>query len=102
MNVEDSFERLVAAGIELLRLPSLQTHFVFHRDGFAALVERTASGFGGIGAAGLLTGKGLAPLVWRGERPVFAGKGSEQAASTEQVDSLRRFAADLEKCLRGA
>ena len=53
-------ERLVAAGIQLLPAVEITTHYVFERDGFVALVERTPEGFGGIGSPGLLTGTGFA------------------------------------------
>jgi hypothetical protein len=88
-------ERLAAAGFQILPLEGLETHFVLERDGFVALVERKVDGFGGTGSAGLLTGKGFAALVWRGERAFFVGKGFEQAATVGQVAALRRFDADL-------
>ena len=95
-----TFERLVSAGIQLLPLTGITTHFVFERSGFAALVERTEEGFGQIGSAGLLCEKGLAVLVWRGTQPYFVAKGFEQLAGPEQVKQLRRFATDLEHALR--
>jgi hypothetical protein len=98
--VTEKFERLVAAGIQLLPLTGIATHFVFERDGFAALVERQDEAFGQIGGAGLLCEKGLAVLVWRGNEPYFVAKGFEQLAVPEQVDALRRFSADLEQALR--
>jgi hypothetical protein len=95
-------ERLVARNIELLPLPEVDGHWVFQRDGFVTLVERTAdNGFGGIGSTGLLTMAGLAVLVLRSERRVFVARGFEQEATDEQVESLRRFAADLAASLRG-
>ena len=92
-------ERLVAAGIQLLPAVEITTHYVFERDGFVALVERTPDGFGGIGSPGILTGSGFAALVRRGERSYFVAKNFEQEASPEQVESLRRFAADLKAAL---
>ena len=71
----------------------------FERDGFIAVVERTPEGFGGIGSPGILTGKGFAALIRRGERSYFVAKNFEQEASPEQVESLRRFAADLKAAL---
>ena len=92
-------ERLVAAGIQLLPAVEITTHYVYERDGFVALVERTPDGFGGIGSPGILTGSGFAALVRRGERSYFVAKNFEQEASPEQVESLRRFAADLKAAL---
>ncbi len=95
------FERLVALGIQILPLPEITTHFVFERDGFICLVERLDDGFGRVGSAGLLTPGGLAPLVWRGEQAFFVAKGFEQPAAADEVQSLRKFAADLESALDG-
>jgi hypothetical protein len=53
-----------------------------------------------VGGAGLLTEAGFAALIWRGRRSFFVRKGFEQPASEEQVDALRRFAAELEAALR--
>ena len=95
------FERLVVARIELLPAPEVTTHFIFTRDGFVALVERRASGFGGIGGAGMLVSSsgGLAPLVWRDERAFFVARGFEQEASPEEVEKLKQFSADLKFAL---
>jgi hypothetical protein len=82
-------------------LPAVEitTHYVFERDGFVALVERTPDGFGGIGSAGILTGKGFAALVHRGTRSYFVAKDFEQQAQPEQVAALKRFSADLKSAL---
>ena len=78
-------------------LPAVEitTHYVFEREGFVALVERTPTGFGGVGSAGILTGSGFAALVRRGERSYFVAKGFEQEAGPEQIKALRLFAANL-------
>jgi len=97
--VIDKLERLAAAGIQLLPAVQISTHFVFERDGFVALVERTPNGFGSLGSAGILTGSGFAALIQRGEKFFFVAKNFEQEASPEKVESLRRFAADLKSAL---
>ncbi len=91
--------RLVDAKITLLPTTQITTHFVFERDGFVSLVERRPDGFGRAGAPGLLTEKGFAALIWRGESAFFVGKGVEQPASAEQVERIRKFAVDLETAL---
>ncbi|MDX2151608.1 MAG: hypothetical protein SFV54_12795 [Bryobacteraceae bacterium] len=93
-------ERLAAAQIEILPLPTIEKHFCLSRDGFVALVERRPDGFGKIGASGLLTSQGFAALVWRDGVPRFVAKGVDEPANPEQVESLRRFANDLESALR--
>lgn len=94
-----SFERLVAAGIQLLPASGISTHFVFERDGFVALVERKGEGFGNVGSAGILTEKGFATLMQRGGAHFFIAKGFEQAADSAQVQKLRSFQSDLEQAL---
>ena len=94
-------ERLAAAGINLLPALELAHHYVFERDGFISLVERTQSNStGSIGAPGLLTEKGFAALVWRTGQPWFVAMGFEEPARDEQVAAIRRFTADLEFALK--
>ncbi len=95
----EKFEKLVSANIQLLPLSEIETHFVFEREGFIALVERRDDGFGRVGTAGLLTEKGIAPLVWREASAYFIAKGFEQPASEVQVEQLRRFQKDLDAAL---
>jgi hypothetical protein len=94
-------ERLARAGIQVLVL-DLKKHVILERDGFVSLVERTETGFGAAGAAGLMTERGLAPLVWRGERAFFVAKGFETEAKPDQIEALRRFQADLAVALSEA
>lgn len=99
----DILERLVAAGIELVPAPEVVTHYIFTRDGFVSLVERRADGtFGGIGSAGLLVEQGLAPFITRGSKSFFVARGFEQEATPAQIDSIRRFSADLKQALLGS
>ncbi|MCW5982083.1 MAG: hypothetical protein KIT09_28615 [Bryobacteraceae bacterium] len=95
----EQIERLAAAGIQLVPLPAIATHYIFERDGFAALVERAGAGFGQIGSAGLITEHGLAALVWRGPDAFFIAKAFERRATEVEVETLRRFSADLEHAL---
>ncbi len=92
-------ERLAAAGIQLLPANGIASHYVFERGGFIALVEKTEAGFGAIGGAGVLTGKGMAVLVWRAGTPYLVARGYEQTATPEQVEQLRSFSTDLSAAL---
>lgn len=92
-------ERLAAAGIQLLPAFEIATHYVLERGGYIALVERAPDGFGAAGSAGILTGQGMAVLVWRAGQPFFVARGFESAASPEQVEQLRAFSADLARSL---
>ena len=95
----ETFQKLVDANIELLPVPEITSHFVFHREGFAALVERVRDNFGRVGTAGLLTERGLAVLQWRGDDAFFVLKDFEQPATAREVDRLRAFQRDLESAL---
>ncbi len=97
--MEAVLQRLVDANIQLLPTTQITTHFVFERDGFVSLVERKPDGFGRVGTPGLLTEKGFSALLWRGENAFFVGKGTEQPATPEQVELIRKFTADLELAL---
>ena len=91
-------EKLVAAGIQIIPA-EITSHFILERDGFVAFVERREQGFGNIGAPGLMTERGFAALIWRGDQPFFVAKGFEQPASPEQVQKIRSFASDLANAL---
>ncbi len=97
--IQPALERLAALHIQLLPAGEITNHFVLERDGFVALVQRTGHGFGSIGAAGLLTGRGFSALVWRGEKAFFVAKGFETPASGEQVAGLREFSRDVEAAI---
>lgn len=93
-------ERILAAGIELVPDLNITTHYVFTRDGFAALVEKRDGAFGNVGTPGLVTENGFAALMWRGTQGVFVGRGFEVFASEEQVTAIRAFDRDLNEALR--
>ena len=103
MTALERLERLAAAGIQIIPA-DITSHFILERDGFVAFVERRPDlenePFGNIGAPGLMTERGFAALIWRGDQALFTGKGFEQAASSEQVEKLRAFASDLDRALR--
>jgi hypothetical protein len=100
--VTSQLEKLAAAGIELVPA-EFTSHFIFTRDGFVAFVERRDQTpdrpFGNIGAPGLMTERGFAALVWRGDQGFFIARGFEQAASGEQVQMIRAFGSDLTNAL---
>ena len=95
----ETLEKLAAAGIQIIPA-EVTSHFILERDGFVAFVERREQAFGNIGAPGLMTDRGYAALIWRGDQSFFVGKGFEQPASTEQVEKIRAFASELESALR--
>ena len=99
MTAIEKLERLAAAGIQIIPA-EIASHFILERDGFVAFVERREESFGNIGAPGLMTEKGFAALIWRGDQAFFVARGFEQQASSEQVEKIRAFASDLNKALQ--
>jgi len=99
-DLTDTLEKLATAGIQIVPA-EITTHFILERDGFVAFVERREKAFGNIGAPGLMTERGFAALIWRGDRAFFIGKGFEQPAAPEQVLQIRTFAADLASAIPG-
>jgi hypothetical protein len=97
--MQEVFERLVAVSIRILPEASGPKFILFEREGCVALVERLEHRFGGIGAAGVLTEKGFAPLVWRGETAHFVAKGFDRVASDDDIARVRLFQRDLAAAL---
>lgn len=91
-------EKLAAAEIQMVPA-EITSHFILARDGFVAFVERREESFGNIGTPGLMTERGFAAMIWRGDQPFFVGKGFEQPATNEQVQKIRTFGADLANAL---
>ncbi|MGP0070466.1 MAG: hypothetical protein ACLPWF_00830 [Bryobacteraceae bacterium] len=91
-------EKLAAVEIQIIPA-DITSHFILERGGFVAFVERREDRFGNIGAPGLMTERGFAALIWRGDQAFFVGKGFEQPASPEQVQQIRAFGADLANAL---
>jgi hypothetical protein len=97
--VIETLEKLAAAGIQIIPA-EMTSHFILERDGFVSFVERRDDAFGNIGTAGLMTERGFAALLWRGDQAFFVGKGFEQPASADEVQKIRAFATDLANALR--
>jgi hypothetical protein len=99
--LEKQLERMTAAGIQMISVEDPR-HFMLERDGFLLLVQRKETGFGNIGAAGLVTEKGLAVLTWQDGEGFFVAKGLRQKASSGQVEALRRFEHDVHLAIEAA
>jgi hypothetical protein len=92
-------QELASRGIAIMS--EGQNFCLFVREGCLAMVPRgvTASGFAGIGSTGLSTDDGLLYLVWREEQPMLVGSGIEIPATSEQVEKVQGFSADLKAAL---
>jgi hypothetical protein len=98
--VTAALERLVAAGIEIIPT-DLANHIIVQRDGFVAFIERRDNQMSRIGSSGLMTERGFAALIWRGNQGFFIGKGFEQPAAEDQIEKIRAFAKDLDQAISG-
>jgi len=93
-------ERIAAAGIRLIPVPEVTSHFLFERDGFVVLVERKGEAFGGLGSPGQLAESGgFAALVTRGGEDWFISKGTERRAHTGEAEAARRLFTELKAAL---
>ena len=68
---------------------------IFARENCIAMVGRGPTGSLSLGSTGILTDQGLAYLIWREGEARLAAKGSEMAATQEQVEAIRQFSEDL-------
>jgi hypothetical protein len=71
---------------------------MYVRDNCMAAVGGSNPGMN-LGSTGMMTEQGVAYLVWRDGQPYLAAKGSETRATPEQVETIRRFSADLKNAL---
>lgn len=98
MTIEAQLRRLVQAGFEPVPM-AFPKHVALARNGFVSMIERREDRLGRAGAPGIVTDRGFAPLVWRGEVAFFVVKDHELQATEQQVNGLRQFLADLEAAL---
>jgi hypothetical protein len=70
---------------------------IYVRDNCIAAVGSTPGS--NQGSTGMMTEQGLAYLVWRDGQPFLAAKGSETPATSEQVETMRKFSEDLNTAL---
>ena len=73
---------------------------LFARGDALALVKCSGEGFGEIGSTGLMTGRGLAYLVWRDGAPMLSCRGDEFPAEPPQLETIRRFSEELKAALK--
>lgn len=92
-------ERIASAGIQILPVPEISSHFVLERNGCVVLVERRVDGFGGIGSPGSLSDRGFAALVLRDGRDWFIGKNESREATASEADEARRLYRELREIL---
>lgn len=100
MDAEQALERLRGLGFNFLTLPQYERHVAAERDGYAALLEYTASGeIRQFSSAGLLIDGQLALLVERGGESRFISKQKQEPATAARLESYHRFQRDLRSAL---
>ncbi len=92
-------ERLAAAGIQILPVPEIGSHFVLERNGCVALVERREDGFGAVGSPGRMLRKGFSALVQRDGRDWFIGKSESREATQSEAAESRGLYRELRAIL---
>ena len=95
----DIAARLAELHIELMA--EAKAYCVFAREGCMALAQRSeAGGFSSVGSSGILTDHGLAYLLWKDGRPVFAAHGGHESPADEAgVRTVQQFSRDLKAAL---
>jgi hypothetical protein len=84
------------------RLQSLDIAWFATEKGYTMFTRGICAAVGhenSVGSSGLMTESGLAFLIWREERAYLVAHGSEQPATAEQVEAIRRFSSDLKSAL---
>jgi hypothetical protein len=89
------------------RLQSLNIQWFDRARGYCLFVRDICAAFAHeregtveLGSSGIMTGQGLAYLVWRGEQPFLAAHGGvELPADAAQVEAVQRFSEDLKAAL---
>ena len=85
--------RLEKLNIQVLAVT--KAYSLVGRDNLVALLAHTGS----VGSTGVMTGNGLAYLVWREGRAMLAAKSHETPADEAQVQAIRKFSEDLKLAL---
>jgi hypothetical protein len=72
---------------------------MFVRENCVALVQTAGDRFTSIGSSGLMTERGLAYLMWDGEKAMLSSHGNQVEANAGQVEAIRKFSEDLKKLI---
>lgn len=88
---------LAAIGIRIAA--ETDSHYLLTRDDLIVLLDRTTNTQG---STGILTGEGLAYLIWRDGQAYLKSKTAEIPATEEQVAAIRRFSQDIQSALSQA
>jgi hypothetical protein len=95
----EQLQRICLAGFELQTFDRYPNAIGVIRDGCIALLRSTPVGLQPIGAPGWRMGEVLGVLIEKDGKQIFQAKSETVEATSERVESLRRFKADLEQLL---
>ncbi len=99
MDPAEQLQRLYMAGFELQTFDRYPKHVGAVRDGCIALLQVTETGLQMVGTPGWRLGEVMGVLTQKDSRQVFQAKSEIVDATPERLETLRRFAADLEQLL---
>jgi hypothetical protein len=99
MDSAEQLQRIYAAGFELQTFDRYPGAVGVIRDSCIALLRSTPNGLEIIGAPGWRIGEALGVLVEKNGRQVFQAKSEIVDATSERLEVLRRFTAELETLL---
>jgi hypothetical protein len=89
----ETLSRLAESGIQLVS--ETKGYAIFTRGDCVAMAKLSGDGPPGLGSTGIMTDRGLAYPIERGGQVFLSGKGGDNPASDEQLETLRKFSQDL-------
>ena len=95
----EQLQKIYVAGFELQTFDRYPRAIGVIRDNCIALVEALPDGLRMIGTPGWRMGEVMGVLVEREGRKIFQSKDQVEEATTERLERLQRFRADLETLL---
>lgn len=101
MDPAEQLQRIYLAGFELQTFDRFPKCIGVSRDGCTALLVPGVSGLQILGTPGWKMGEAIGVLVEKDGRQVFQYKQEIVEATTERLDLLTRFKADLKDLLAG-
>ena len=96
----EQLQRIYLAGFELQTFDRYPRAIGVIRDNCIALVEAQPDGLRMVGTPGWRMGEVMGVLVEREGRKVFQAKDQIEEATTERLERLQRFRAELETLLQ--
>jgi hypothetical protein len=95
----EQLQRIYLAGFELHVFDRYPNSIGVIRDGCVALLRSTPAGLQLIGSPGWRMGEVLGVLVAKEGKQVFQAKSEIVEATSERLETLQRFKADLEQLM---